>query len=228
PPVACSCCGAGRPRPLPQARLLGGEPGGRRREHSPRPPPAGPRGRSRGRPPPPPLAAEKIYDLDLRKPNDRERSHLLHRLALLDVPWGEPLEREGALGTFHEIWRLAWDPEYALAVVEAGMWGNTVADAAAARAADAAARAPDLPSLAPLPDQTLLADLPHAAATVVRRLEEQAALASDVVHLLEALPPLARVLRYGSVRKTDAEVVAAVVASMVTRAAIGLPGAAHG
>ena len=28
------------------------------------------------------------YDLDLRKPNDLDRSHLLHRLGLLGVPWG--------------------------------------------------------------------------------------------------------------------------------------------
>ncbi|HKA88471.1 MAG TPA: DUF5682 family protein [Haliangiales bacterium] len=225
---AVFCFGDERPLHLVHDELIVGETLGQVPEDMPKVPLAEDLGRSQRRLRLPPLAAEKIYDLDLRKPNDRERSHLLHRLALLDVPWGEPLEREGALGTFHEIWRLAWDPEYALAVVEAGMWGNTVADAAAARAADAAARAPDLPSLAPLLDQTLLADLPDAAATVVRRLEEQAALASDVVHLLEALPPLARVLRYGSVRKTDAEVVAAVVASMVTRAAIGLPGAAHG
>ncbi len=225
---AVFCFGDERPLHLVHDELIVGETLGEVPEGMPKIPIAEDLARSQRRLRLPPLAAEKIYDLDLRKPNDRERSHLLHRLALLDVPWGERLEREGALGTFHEIWRLVWDPEYALAVVEAGMWGNTVADAAAARAGDAAARAPDLPSLAPLLDQTLLADLPDAAATVVRRLEEQAALASDVVHLLEALPPLARVLRYGSVRKTDADVVAAVVASMVARVAIGLPGAAHG
>ena len=35
-----------------------------------------------------PEAAPRDYDLDLRKPNDLARSRLLHRLALLDVPWG--------------------------------------------------------------------------------------------------------------------------------------------
>ncbi len=34
-----------------------------------------------------PEAAEKLLDLDLRKPFDLERSHLLHRLNLLGVPW---------------------------------------------------------------------------------------------------------------------------------------------
>jgi hypothetical protein len=108
------------------------------------------------------------------------------------------------------------------------MWGNTVADAASARTRDRAERAADLPALAPLLDQALLADLAELVAAIVARLEEQAALAGDVLHLLRALPPLIRVLRYGNVRRTDADVVGRVVASMVTRAAIGLPGAALG
>jgi hypothetical protein len=35
-------------------------------------------------------ATQKIYELDLRKENDLARSHLLHRLRLLGIPWGEP------------------------------------------------------------------------------------------------------------------------------------------
>jgi len=49
--------------------------------------------------------------------------------------------------------------------------------------------------------------------------------ASDVGHLMGALPPLANILRYGNVRKTDAEMVAGVVNGLVTRICIGLPGA---
>ena len=37
-----------------------------------------------------PEASTREIDLDLRKPNDLARSHLLHRLALLDVHWGVP------------------------------------------------------------------------------------------------------------------------------------------
>src|SRR5262249_32980844 len=90
------------------------------------------------------------------------------------------------------------------------------------------ARAADLPALAPLLDATLLADLPEAVAAVVVRLEEQAAIAADVSHLLGALPPLVRVLRYGSVRKTDPDVVARLVPAVVARAAVGVPAAALG
>src|SRR5262249_56760302 len=50
-------------------------------------------------------ALERMYDLDLRKPNDLDRSRVLRRLSLLGVGWGE-MQHAGGKGTFHEIWRL--------------------------------------------------------------------------------------------------------------------------
>lgn len=57
------------------------------------------------------------------------------------------------------------------------------------------------------------------------RLQAVAAVASDVGHLMLALPPLANILRYGNVRQTDTEMVAGVVSGLVARVCIGLPGA---
>jgi hypothetical protein len=170
-------------------------------------------------------ATERLLDLDLRAPNDRERSHLLHRLALLGVPWGETQAVRGKSGTFHEVWRLRWQPEFAVALIEAGVWGNTFLDAATSFLRDAADRAPDLPGLTRLVDGALLAELPEAVRHLMARLEAEAALASDVAHLMGALPPLANVLRYGSVRRIDTETVGHVVDHLVARICIGLPGA---
>jgi hypothetical protein len=169
-------------------------------------------------------ALERAYDLDLRKPNDLDRSRLLHRLSLLGVRWGET-QRAGGKGTFHEIWRLRWQPELVVALIEAGVWGNTIYGAATAFARDAADRARELPALTNLLDQSLLADLPGAVSHVTARLQAEAAVASDVAHLMDALPPLANVQRYGNVRGTDAAMVGEVVAGLVARVCIGLPGA---
>ena len=173
----------------------------------------------------PPEASWRDYDLDLRKPNDLDRSHLLHRLHLLGIPWGQLQRSGGGKGTFHEIWRVQWQPELAVALIEAGVWGNTIADAATAFARDAADHAADLPTLTRLVDQALLAELPAAIDHLMRRLQDEAALASDVGHLMDALPPLANVLRYGNVRKTDTAAVAGVIDGLVARICIGLPGA---
>jgi hypothetical protein len=168
-------------------------------------------------------AGWRDYDLDLRKPNDRDRSHLLHRLGLLGVPWGALQRSGGGKGTFHELWRVQWQPELSVALIEAGAWGNTIADAAGGFARDAADKAADLPALTKLIDQALLAELPEAIAYLMQRLQNEAALASDIAHLIDALPPLASALRYGNVRQTDASAIAEVVDGLVARICIGLP-----
>ncbi len=173
----------------------------------------------------PPEAAQRDLDLDLRKPADLDKSGLLHRLSLLGIPWGSAQRGGGGKGTFHELWRLQWQPEFAVKVIEAGFWGNTVRDASASSARSQADKAPDLPALTSLLDRVLLADLPDAVHHVMARLEAEAALASDVGHLMGALPPLAQVLRYGNVRQTDTGTVGHIVDGLVTRIAIGLPGA---
>jgi hypothetical protein len=175
-------------------------------------------------------ATEKIYELDLRKENDLARSYLLHRLQLLGIPWGEPPltkggQRGGSKGTFKENWRVQWQPEFAVKLIEVGIWGNTILDAATAYACDTAQKASDLPVLTRLIDRVLLADLPDAINYLMTRLQAEAALHSDVAHLMEALPPLANVLRYGNVRKTDTSIVSHVVDGLVARICINLPGA---
>lgn len=175
----------------------------------------------------PPEAEPRELDLDLRKPTDLERSHLLHRLRLLDLPWGEEKEQHGKRGTFHEFWRLEWRPEFAVSLIECSVWGNTVSAAANACACHAADEAADLPALTELTGRVLFADLPEAVSYLMQRLENAAALSSDLGQLMLALPPLAEVLRYGNVRQTDAGMLARVVAGLLSRICIGLaPGCA--
>lgn len=170
-------------------------------------------------------ASHRDLDLDLRKPNELERSRLLHRLRLLGVPWGEPQRAHGKSGTFHELWRIQWKPELAVAVIEAAVWGNTVPDAAGAFVRHRADHATALPELTAMVDATLLADLPAAIEHLMERVQAEAAVASDMGHLMDALPPLANVLRYGNVRRTDAGMLEHVIDGLVTRICIGLPGA---
>lgn len=171
-------------------------------------------------------ATQKTLDLDLRQPNDLARSHLLHRLNLLDIGWGN-LNRSGrsAKGSFHEIWNLQWEPKLVIALINASRWGNSVRQAACGRAIDRAQTASSLPELSELVNQVLLAELEEAIAPVSMALENLAAIASDVQQLMAAVPPLANVARYGNVRQTDASMVEHLLDSLVPRAAIGLPGA---
>ena len=168
-------------------------------------------------------AVERALDLDLRKDTDLARSHLLHRLTLLGVPWGRTQQAAGHKGTFHELWILQWKPELAVSLIEAAAYGNTVAAAATARAADLARQATELTALTALLEQVILADLGDTVGLIMDRLQEESARAPDIAHLMDGLPPLARVLRYSDVRRTDLGLVGDVVDGFVVRICVGLP-----
>ncbi|MFC5766406.1 DUF5682 family protein [Actinacidiphila bryophytorum] len=175
-----------------------------------------------------PEALERQLDLDLRKDTDAARSRLLHRLALLGIGWGEPARGRDSKGTFRETWRLRWEPELAVRIAEAGIWGTTVAAAAGARASDAAVHAGTLAEVTATAEACLLAGLRDALPVVMQVLADRAALDTDVAHLAAALPALVRAVRYGDVRGTDSAALGEVAAGLAQRICVGLPPACAG
>lgn len=168
-------------------------------------------------------ADDVVLELDLRKENDLARSRLFHRLTLLEIPWAEPQEdAKRSKGTFRESWKLQWKPELSICVIEAARFGNTVDSAASARVAFEASGAKSLPPLTRMLDHAMLADLPGAVASLLQAIEAVAAVSADIGNLMEAIPPLAGVLRYGNVRKTDAALVLPIVRGLLIRVCAGL------
>ena len=173
-----------------------------------------------------PSAAASTVELDLRTESHRERSRLFHRLLLLDVPWATPAATGRTRGTFKEAWDLQWQPELDVALIEASGAGTTIESAAASVVARrAAAEDADVAQLARLVEAALLAGLPDGLSAVLTALGERAARQHDTTVLMAAVEPLARVRRYGDVRRSDSGVVAGVLAEIVTRVAVGLPSA---
>jgi Family of unknown function (DUF5682) len=172
--------------------------------------------------------ARRVVELDLRRPLGLDRSRLLHRLRLLGVHWGyQGGSTTRSTGTFRETWTLCWRPEFAVAVVEASVWGTTVADAAAARLVDTAGRG-SLAELTLAVESCLLADLPAVLPELLSVLDARAALDVDVAHLADALPALVRALRYGDVRGTDTSALVRVTDALLVRIRAGLPAALSG
>ncbi|WP_371617501.1 DUF5682 family protein [Streptomyces sp. NBC_00454] len=168
-------------------------------------------------------AQERDLELDLRKDSDAAKSLLLHRLRLLGIDWGVPAASRGSTGTFRETWRLRWEPELAVRIAEAGIWGTTVLGAATARAEADAEGARELGEVTALAERCLLAGLSQALPAVLRALADLAALDTDVAGLAKALPALARSLRYGDVRGTDAAALGTVAAGLAERICVALP-----
>lgn len=169
-----------------------------------------------------PDANAKQVTLDLRKPNDLAKSHLLHRLTVLDIPWGEPEIATGQ-GTFKEPWTLQWQPEFAVRVVISSVWGNTVYRACKAKLTDTAENATHLGQVTAAIEAALLGGVDEAVPPLLTILENKAAVDRDLTELMAALPALARSLRYGDVRRTDAGALGAVTTSLLRRVNVGLP-----
>lgn len=170
----------------------------------------------------PPAADFKDYMLDLRKENDLERSIFLHRLNLLGVQWGNKSLVSGK-GTFKEQWRLQWDPAFTISIIEKGVWGNTLKEASNAWLIHQCNEETSLQRITELLQQVIPAELSNAATAIAQRINNMAAATNDVIQLVQALPALVNIIRYGNVRKTDADMVRHIAESMITRVSIGLP-----
>ena len=172
----------------------------------------------------PATADFKDYTLDLRNPTDLERSILLHRLNLLGIAWGQQQYVAGK-GTFKEQWRLQWDPGFSVEIIERGNLGNTVAEAAGNAVLNQAKSAKDLKVISGLLERSIPAELPGTIEVLIQQLNNMAAASADVIELMEIVPGLITVARYGNVRKTDATMVQSIINSIVTRICISLPNA---
>jgi hypothetical protein len=144
---------------------------------------------------------ENEVRLDLRSEAGLLKSTLLHRLLILNVPWGKLIEAETGRGTFREVWRLRWVPELSVSLAEALVYGGTIEQAAANAQLERSRKSTSISELAGLIRAALIADLPVAAKACIARLQETAAEATEVTELMQAVVPLVRVLRYGTARE---------------------------
>jgi Family of unknown function (DUF5682) len=172
-----------------------------------------------------PEKSEKPLDLDLRAANDRAKSQLFHRLTLLDIPWGKQISSSLKTSTFHEYWSLKWEIEFTVRIIEMNIWGNTIVDAATSYARHIVDEASELPRITEMLDLAILAELPGAIEHAIDRLQAVAAQSADVQHLMNALPSLVKIARYGDVRETKAEAILPIIDALFERATIGLAGA---
>ncbi|SNT09160.1 hypothetical protein SAMN05421770_104122 [Granulicella rosea] len=152
--------------------------------------------------------------LDLRSEAGLLKSTLLHRLNLIDVPWGKLLDAQAGRGTFREVWMLRWAPEFSVALAEALVYGITIEQAAAGITLERARASSSVTALAGLVRAALTADLPDAATDCIAQLQAAAVNASDITDLMQAVAPLVRVLRYGTARKLPEDALRALVGSL--------------
>jgi Family of unknown function (DUF5682) len=166
--------------------------------------------------------------LDLRSDAGLLRSTLLHRLNLINLPWGVLRDSESGRGTFREVWLLSWQPEFSIALAEALVFGATIEEAAGNATLDRMARpSAGIAELADLVRAALVADLEDAATAAISRLQEVAVQASDVTDLMKAVPPLVAILRYGTARRLPEKSLRVLVTALAVEVNAGVRLGSH-
>jgi hypothetical protein len=169
-----------------------------------------------------PLATQEELAVDLRSEAGLLKSELLHRLLLINVPWGQVTDAQAGRGTFREKWMLVWEPELSVKLAEAVRFGTTIEQAAGNAALHAAEADLTLAKCAELISGCLNANLPETAEKLTSRLQALSVNTSDIEQLLRAAPPLINILRYGTARKIPQQAMQSLVSGMVTEVCVGL------
>ena len=152
--------------------------------------------------------------LDLRSEAGLLKSTLLHRLNLINVPWGKLTDAQAGRGTFREVWVIEWEPWYSVSLAEALIYGVTIEQAAANATVKKARETTSITELASLIQGALVADLPETAASCVEQLQAVAVNSSDITDLMKAVAPLVRVLRYGTARRLPEDELRSLILSI--------------
>lgn len=168
-----------------------------------------------------PFTAEiKEVLLDLRKPNDLDKSIFFHRLCLLGIDWATPESISGK-GTFKEKWTIYHKPEQLVSLIEKAIWGNTLEEATQKYLVHKAVGIENIAALTELLHQTIPADLPALVETLTTQLDRLSAASSDIAEMMEAVPHLVEIVRYGDVRQMDFSHVGEMLRAMVARILAG-------
>jgi Family of unknown function (DUF5682) len=169
-----------------------------------------------------PEALDTDISLDLRSEAGRAKSHLLHRVALIHVPWGTVQSAGQSRGSFRENWRLRWEPEFSVRLAEALVYGTTVEQAAGNAAVAAAECATSLDTISEIVRGCLDSGLESAADRAITLLQRQSTATSDIASLAGAVPPLAETLRYGTARAMPTRALRLLVTSLTETICAGL------
>ncbi len=169
----------------------------------------------------------KELKLDLRTERGLEKSIFLHQLVLLEVAWGELVSSDGK-GSFKEIWYLNWSPNVILNIIDKGIWGNTIQIAAENYLNHLVENETEIAKISDLLSAAIRCELYDSIPLIVNKIKKLSNSNATVIQLIQTILPLMNVVRFSSVRQTDADVIYDLIINLMEKTSIGLPTACLG
>jgi len=166
-------------------------------------------------------------DLDLRQEAHLKKSIFFHRLNLLNIQWAK-ISVKRSKGTFKESWTLIWSPEMMLQIIDNAYLGNTIEAACNQKIGIICAEEQKITIVVAILNQVLPANLEHSIPVLLNKIDELSTISSEIQDIMDALPELIQIHRYGDVRKSDVTVLTSVIDRLINKVIINLPNACYG
>jgi hypothetical protein len=166
---------------------------------------------------------ESLFSLPEAAFQGLHRSTFLHRLRALGLPFASPVPAAMAAGTWREAWSLRWGDECERRLADVGRAGATVEDAAASVLAERLAGCRQAEEVMAVAREAVACDVPACLGAARGRLRELAPVQSGLQVLAQATAEVAELIRYGSVRRFDAEPLGPLLSELFLQAALALP-----
>ncbi|MGN6546137.1 MAG: DUF5682 family protein [Aureliella sp.] len=183
-------------------------------------------------------AVAQELDLDLRENRrvqseeaaflDLGRSSFFHRLRVLGIPFAQPARVRQDSANWAERWTLQWSPESEIALVEAVLLGETVELATAYKFISLLSECTSIAGAAALVQDACQCGMMASMDQARGKLQELAVHSHEFVALAAAAASLATVIRYGDVRRIDAQPLVPLVQELFVQGCLCLFASANG
>ena len=157
---------------------------------------------------------------------DLNRSSFFHRLRVLEIGFAKPVRARQDAATWAEKWVLQWTPESEIALVEAVLMGETVELATAYKFKLRLESCTDIAAAADTVTDACQCGLAASLDAARSRLQQLAAVSTDLKAVAHAAGRLGQVVRFGDVRKFDPSPLLPLIDELFTQGSLGLVDAA--
>jgi hypothetical protein len=158
---------------------------------------------------------------------DLHRSCFFHRLRMLGIGFAKPLASGQQTTTWAEKWHLQWTPDNEISLVEAVLLGETVELATGFKFKTLLESCTSIAQAADLVRDACQCGLMTSMDLAQRRLQDLAAVSSELKVIAHASFQLSQVVRYGDVRKFDPAPLLPLMEQLFVSGALALHAAAN-
>lgn len=171
---------------------------------------------------------ENIHTKDQTKAYiDLNRSVFLHRLRILNIPFGIWNKQESSQFDPNEQWQLSWSMQTDMQLVEASMLGDTIETACTNLLSEKSLKTNDLKEIIDNLRDAILAQLTDLTESILKTIQSLSIDSSSFTEIAKTAFSLSEIVQFGSIRKFHNDSILPIIEQLYTRACLIVESACH-